>query len=159
MISNKAKKEILKQNVRASFPYLIEIIDNDTNEKFRYANCDENVIYNKEVYEAAFFIVQPPEQTYDKIGDGRLTLSIIDTQWIRRIRQQKNKRFSIVFVALMDYMENGTRVFESLSSWTYILTLADWSETEVTWTMKFDDNMDIMMPVDKMTELICPGLV
>jgi len=156
-LSNSAKKEILKQQARASFPYLIEI-SNET-ELYRYCNSDEDILFEGNLYESCYFTIQPPEKSDDKIGDGKLSLSIIDTVWIKRIRETQS-RYNLHFVAIIDYKDDSNqRTFEKIENLNFILTSADWEDTVITWTMKFDEDMDIMMPIDKMTELVCPAIV
>lgn len=154
-----ARQQILRQQMHAKFPYLIEITVDET--VYRYANTDEDITFNGNTYEACCFSVGMPERTESKIGDGRLTLSTIydNGAWIKRVRQM-SKRGSVRVIAVIIYSAgNVIDAIESIDGMEYQLTNASWNDTELSWTMKFDEGMDIVMPCDTMDEIICPGVV
>ena len=156
----KAQSEILRQQVHASFPYLIEITYDDYG-TFRYANSDDDLDFEGNTYTACTFSVAPPDKTESKIGDGKLTFSAIynNREWIKKIRQTQ-KRGKIRVVGAILYAENySVDGIEAIYDTEYTLSDVSWNESELTFTMKFDDGMDIVMPCDTIDELTCPGVV
>lgn len=153
-LDNKAQQEILRMETQALFPYLIEVTIG--NEVLRYANTDDNIIFDDNEYIASYFKISPPERTKDSIKDASITISALDGEWIARIRQM-NERAKIRFVACIIYDKNE-RVIEPIDDITFMLTNASWNDTTIQWTMKFDDLLDIRMPCAKFDENICPAL-
>lgn len=162
----KAQSEILRQQVHASFPYLIEITYDDYG-TFRYANSDDDLEFDGNTYTACTFSVAPPDKTESKIGDGSLTFSAIynNREWIKKIRGT-SKRGKIRVVGAILYADNySVDGIEAIYDTEYTLSDASWSEdasrneSELTFKMKFDDGMDIVMPCDTIDELTCPGVV
>ena len=149
MLSAKAKSKIVRQEVFAKFPYLVEItLDNGL--VYRYANCDEDMIYNNNVYEACCFSITPPNRDNSSISDGTLTISAIDQFWIEKIRNS-NGRAKIKFIACIDYNDNGIKKVEEIEQIEFILTNVKWNEVQITWTMMFDEKMTIQIPCDVAT--------
>jgi hypothetical protein len=127
---------------RAKFPYLIEIVNSDLG-TFRYANCSRDVPFEDNTYTAGLFSITPPEQTSTSISNAKLTLSCVDQTWIKKIRSTQN-RSTMRFIASILY--DGT--CEALEDNTFTLTIAEWDESNISWTMVFDDNMNILVPPD-----------
>lgn len=161
-LSNKAKQQILRQRMRAMFPYFIEI-ENEDFGTFRYVNADNDIEYGGQVYEACYFSIQPPDRTETKIGDGTLTFSEIygTGEWVRKIRSS-DKRGTLRIVAAIIYSaDNIVDGIEPIYDSDYILSDASWDNDsrEIKIVFKFDEGMDINMPCDKLDEIICPGAV
>lgn len=162
-LSAKAKKELLRMEVRAMCPYLIEMTDNTDPKNPAveyYANSDDDITFGGHTYKACYFEVVPPEKTETKIGNGKLTFSAVDQDWIRRIRSTQN-RFKVKFLAVIIYLEDGKKGgIEAMNEMNFTLTDASWDDSgAITWTMMFDDKMDVMIPPDKLSALVCPGIV
>lgn len=160
-LSNKAKQQILRQRIHAMFPYFIRITFPSMG-TFRYVNTDEDMSYQGETYLASTFSINPPEKTESKIGDGQLTFSAIynSGEWIKKIREcPSDERGTIEIIAAIIYTADNTiDGIEPIYDLEFSLTDASW-ENEISWVMKFDDGMDIVMPCDVMDEIICPGVV
>lgn len=153
-----AKYQLLRMNSHAKFPYLIEIRNDDLG-VFRYANTDRDIEYQGETFQCGYFLVTPPERSESSIGDAKLTISAVDTEWISRIRTTQ-KRSTCKFVACIDYYDqNGNPVLEPIEENTFLLTSAQWDDLTITWTMVFDENMGIMIPCDVANSLNFPGCV
>ena len=92
-----------------------------------------------------------------------LTLSLVDTEeddWIANIRNSGNKRFSLEMAAVIhSYDENANPVVEELERNSFVLTAAKWTELSVTWTVVFDDNMNLLVPLDVAGGANVPGCV
>ena len=153
---NSTKQQILRHETQAKFPYLIEITT-ELDGVFHYANCDDSIEYEGNVYEGAVFNITPPEENESEIGNGKLTISSIDQQWIEKIRRNK-KRSIIRFLACIDY-EEGERYIEPIEDTEFKLSLVDWNESTITWTMLFDDDLSILIPCDSATAQTTPALV
>lgn len=161
-LSNKAKQQILRQRMRAMFPYFIKITNEDFG-TFRYVNADNNMSWGGEEYTACTFSIQPPDKTESKIGDGTLNFSAIynNSEWVRKIRSTI-KRGTLEIKAAIIYTDgNIVNGIEPIYDSEYTLMDASWDDKseEIKWTFRFDDGMDIVMPCDVMDELICPGVV
>ena len=141
---------------QAMFPYLIEITTPDE-QVYRYCNCDEDISFEGHTFEASYFKLTPPEITETAIKDATITMSAMDELWIERIRTY-HERSKIRFVAMIKYDENNPPYSEVINDITMILTNATWNTSTIQWTMKFDDWMEINMPVTKINEFTCPAL-
>ena len=161
-LSNKAKQQILRQRMHAMFPYLIKISFPSAG-TFRYANVDDDLVYNGETYTACTFNINPPDKTESKIGEGKLTFSAIynSGEWIRKIRDcPSDERGTIEIIGAIIYTADSiVDGIEPIYDLEFSLTEASWGDEEISWTMKFDDGMDIVMPCDVMDEITCPGVV
>ena len=160
-MTNNAKQRILRQNTQAMFPYLIEIThikDDGTSDIYRYANCDNDITYKGNVYHAGYFEIEPPEKRQDNISDARLTLSAIDLEWIKKIRNTNKHRSKIKFIAVILYENNEVTEIEPIEEEEFMLTNASWSMTTIEWTMKFDELMSLNIPCEEITDRVCPAL-
>lgn len=162
-MTNLAKQKILRMETYAKFPYLIEItryLNDGTEEIYRYANSDEDIVFEENTYKAGWFQVNPPEKKQDGITDATLTISAIDPEenWIGKIRGTKN-RARIRFVATIQYVENSIDYIESLDDTDFILTVANFTDIAISWTMKFDELMEVRVPSATCNQFICPALV
>lgn len=154
----KAKCEMLKRETFAMFPYLIEItLNNGT--IYRYSNSDDDITFENNVYTGACFSISPPDMSESTIGNGTLTISAIDQEWIKVIRQE-SKRARIRFVASIVYDDNnGIETVEAIEDTSYILTEANWNDTQISWLMVYDEDISIVIPCDTATALKTPALV
>lgn len=157
MLSNKAKKEILRTSTTSFFPYLLEIYHPNYG-TFRYANTSgiEGVTFEGNFYQSASFDIQPPEHTNTGVSNASLTLSAIDQEWIIKIRETHTKATAKLIEAICIIGENGIEV-ESAESISFSLTQVQWNDLQITWTLVFDDSMDISVPIDVATQATVPG--
>lgn len=154
------QSKLVKSEIQASFPYLIEIWKSSDVKKtdvMRYVNALEDKNFEDKTYSAAYFKVSPPQKTDNGIMDAKITISVIDQTWIEKIREA-SERYKIRFVAVIDYMQNDEEYIESLDDITFTLTSASWTESTVEWTMKFDEWQEIKIPCQKLTQFVCPAL-
>lgn len=159
-MTNLAKQQILRQQMHAMFPYLIKI-EHDDYGTFYYANTDSDITYDSHTYTACCFSIQPPDKTESKIGDAKLNFSAIynNREWVKKIRNTV-KRGTITLVASIIYTAgNVVDGLEPIYDTEFKLTDVSWDESTLSWTMKFDEGMDIVMPCDKLDEIICAGVV
>lgn len=155
-----ARQQMLRQQMHAMFPYFIKIEHPDYG-AFYYVNSDEDIEYNEQTYTACTFSIQPPDKSESKIGDAKLTFSAIynNREWIKKIRDTV-KRGKITLTGTIIYTaENTVDGIEPLYDTEFTLTDVSWDESTLSWTMKFDEGMDIVMPCDILDEIICPGVV
>lgn len=157
MFSNKAKQEVLRTATTAFFPYLLEI-DHPDYGVFRYVNIEggDGVTFEGNFYQAASFTIQPPEQNNSGISNATLTLSAIDQEWIIKIRNTDIKARARLIEAICMFTETGIEV-ESAESIYFTLTQAQWDDLQITWTMVFDDTMEISVPLDVASAATIPG--
>ena len=158
-LSNKAKQQILRQQMCAMFPYFIEITSD--NVVYRYVNADDDMVYDNNTYTACYFSITPPEKTESRIGDGKITFSAIynNREWVKKIRNTTT-RASIRIVAAIIYTAEGVaNGIEPIYDTEFELCEASWDDESISLTMKFDTGMDIQIPSDKMDEIVCPGVV
>lgn len=162
----KAKQKMLRMETDAMFPYLIKlnyVKDDGTEEISYYVNGDSDVNYidpdtgENVVYRACYFTLTPPEKTNDDIGDAKITISAIDNEWISKIRSTQ-KQSKIKFIAVIIYDENREQVIEPIETMNFTLTKAQWTQSTIQWTMKFDDMMDISVPLEVVDSRICPAI-
>lgn len=154
-MTDRAKAELFKMRTRARFPFLLHVHNDDLGD-FRFANADESKTFEGEVYEAAFFTVDPPERTESSVGNARLTISAVDGEWIERIRTTQ-KRSAARFVAAITYGDGDREIIEPLEDNTFELTSAQWDDSTISWTMVFDDTMSVLVPCDTMGASAFPG--
>jgi hypothetical protein len=155
-MTHKAEQLIARQETYAKFPFLIKIT-HDTFGVFRYANSDEDITYEGEVYHAAYFTVDPPDKDGSKIGDAQLTISAVDLTWIERIRSTQIAA-KIKFVATIEYDDGAVSGVEPIEELDFTLRVVNWNEDTITWNLVFDSTMSIRVPCDRATALKCPGV-
>lgn len=160
-LSYKAQQQILRQRIRAMFPYLIKIYFPSYG-SFYYINADEEKQWQGHTYVPCMFSINPPDKTESKIGDGQLTFSSIynNSEWIKKIRScPSGERGTIEVVGAIIYSaDNVQDGIEPITDTVFTLSDATWTNETITWTMKFDEGMDIVMPCDRLDEIVCPGL-
>jgi hypothetical protein len=152
----KAEQLIARQQTYAKFPFLIKIIHDEFG-VFRYANSDRDITYNGEVYQAAYFSIDPPDREGSKINNGTLTISAIDQFWIEKIRTTQTA-VNIIFIAVIEYNDGVVSGIEPIDEIDFILRNASWNEDAITWEMVFDEGMGVIIPCDRATVLKCPGV-
>lgn len=162
-MTNLVQSKLVKTDIQASFPYLIEIWKkNDTSRNvcYRYVNSDSDKTFEGNVFTAAYFKVTPPERTDSGVKDAKIIMSSIDQEWIEKIRNTDpdSDRYSIRFVAVIDYNDSDKEYIEALDDITFTLTNASWNESTIEWTMKFDEWLDIKLPCQKFTQFVAPAL-
>lgn len=161
-MTNRAKQIALKLEMYAKFPYLFEIkyYDKDNNLIIeRYANCDDDIVFNGHTYQSALFSIKPPNRSNSSISDGQLKYSVIDQSMIQKIRNLKKKRAKLRFLACIVYDdENNVSYIEAIDDITFTLTKCNWNETSVSWNMMFDDRMNLQVPCDIATIQKVPAL-
>jgi hypothetical protein len=154
-MTHKAKQLIARLETYAQFPFLIKIIHPVLGTFFR-ANLEEDIVYNDDRYEAAYFTIDPPDKDGGKIGDGQLTMSAVDQLWIERIRSTQIAA-KIKFIASIVYDDGVVSGIEPIEEMDFTLRVVNWNEDTITWTMVFDSTMSIIVPCDKATASKCPG--
>lgn len=160
VITPLVQSKLVKTEIQASFPYLIEIwkeSDSENKEVFRYVNASEDKTFEGNVFSASYFKMSPPERTDSGIKDAKITISSVDQVWIKKIRETSG-RFKIRFVASIVYENDGSEYVEALDDITFVLTNASWNESTIDWTMKFDEWQDINVPCQSLTQFVCPAL-
>lgn len=160
-MTTKAQHEMLTKDTQAKFPYLIHISHDDLGDWY-YCNTDEEISYGGHHYTPALFSIEQPEETTTSIKNTKLSLSIVDTEedWIATIRNSGHKRFKLELVAAIAYYDgNGLPVIEPIESNEFILTDANWEDLMVSWSVVFDDNMNIQIPCDVAGAANFPGCV
>lgn len=159
-LSAKAQQQILREQMQAMFPYFIEIETSDFG-TFYFVNADEDKTYNKKTYTACCFSIQPPEKSDSKFGDGQITFSAIynNKEWIKKVRDLSDRARIRVVAAIIYSDGKTTNEIEPIYDTEFDLTNASWNEEAIQWTMKFDTGLDVVMPCDKLDEIICPGIV
>lgn len=156
-MNSKSKREIIKQQTRAKFPYLIEITMPD-NEIVRYNNTDEDITYEGNVYKAGFFYLTPPKENNGVISDTTITISAIDQYWIKKIRNASPfSKSTIRYVAVIMYDEDGTSYIDPCEDNTFFLSKANWDDFSITWSMTLDDVMTVQIPCDTASPLNTTG--
>lgn len=161
-LSAYAKRQMLKMETHAKFPYLIEITHYTSKTDtvgtiYRYANSDEDITFEGNVYQASCFSIKKPERKPESISDASITISAIDQQWIYKIRQTQ-KRAKIRFVAVILDPENPNGNIEVIDDIDFDLSKSNWDDSQITWTMEFDTIGDIKVPCEVIDERICPAL-
>jgi len=157
------KQQIKRMNTTASFPVLIEIKYQDKSGNilyYRYTNADKTIIVEEHEFTPYNFSVTNGEKTNTSIGNGKLTLSSIDQEWIGRIRNasiRKDKLSTCRVLECVNYVQNNTEQTDILEENDYVLKAANWEDKSVQWTMLFDEDMDIIIPCDKGNSQITSG--
>lgn len=156
MPSNYAKEQMIKMQTQAMFPFLIEVTL-PNKELFRYVNADFNVEFENNIYNASFFKIDPPDKNGAKIGNATLTISSIDQFWIEKIRATQD-RAKIRFIAVIGYERNNKLIIEPIEDYEFTLANATWNDKAITWSMLFDEVMEVLIPCDKATTSKIPAL-
>ncbi len=159
-MTNGAKRRIVRTDTEASFPYLIVITYKDSLgvvHTERYVNADVAKVYDGQTYNPMYFSVTPPSMDNSSVTDGKLSFSVIDNNFIEKIRDAQ-ERMKCIFVAVMDYEENGNEVIEEIETMSFTLVKAKWNETEASFDMLYDDRMNLNVPLDVATVLKVPAL-
>ena len=159
-MTNLAKRKIVRTETDASFPFLIQLNYIDSNGlpvTERYVNADEQKTFENEVYEPACFSVIPPSSDNTSVSDGKLTFSVIDNNFIQKVRDTQ-KRMTCVFVAVINYQDGAQEVIEEIETMAFTLIKASWNESEISFTMLYDDRMNLRVPLDVASVLKCPAL-
>jgi hypothetical protein len=151
----KAQKLIAAPRTNAKFPYLIKISHQDYGEIY-YANSSDNLVYKGEIYNAASFSIQPPDQDGAKIGSATLSISAVDQFWVQRIRETQ-KPARLQFVAVIVYEEGIILGIESLEENSFTLRAASWNEASISWDLSFDERQVIILTSAKCTPQISIG--
>lgn len=154
IMNTKLKRELLKTERTATFPYLVHIHNDDLGD-FYYVNYYKDITYNGQVYKASCFAIDPPDKTESNIGNATFSFPIVDQVWIEKIRQTQ-VRSKMEFVGIVIYEDE---TIEPMEENNFVLTSASWNESVVTWQMIFDDNLDILIPCDIMNSLTVAGCV
>ena len=161
-MTTKALHEMLRQDTQAKFPYLIHI-SHKTLGNWYYCNSGESIAFNGHTYKPALFSIESPEKTSTSMKDTRLTLSIVDSEgddWIANIRNSGNTRFEMEMSAVILYYDDSALpVVEELESNSFVLTEASWEDISVSWNVVFDDNMNLLVPIDVAGAANVPGCV
>lgn len=163
-MSVRTEREMMKADCQAMFPYLIAITDRDTGEVYRYSNTDFDIEAEADgetqVFEGKAFSVVPSEKNDNKIGNGSLTIYDAATEWIPRIRSKSiSNRYALEFVSAIRYMADGGWKLEKLENECYTLSNFSWSDDgAISCTMVYDEDMEILMPVDKLDSVNCPAV-
>lgn len=151
-----SQQKMVQMETYAEFPYLIEITEpNGT--VHRYANSSKDITFEEHLFESTFFTLSPPERTQEGIKDATITISTIDQTWIEKVRNNQ-ERFRIRFIAVITYDENNNPVVEKIDEINFVLTRANWNQNTLQWTMKYDDWMDINIPITKCTAYVTPAI-
>jgi hypothetical protein len=152
----KAEQLIARQQTYAKFPFLIKVSHEEFG-TFLYANSDRDITYEGEVYQAAYFTIDPPDRDGSKISNATISISAVDQFWIEKIRTTQIAA-NITFMAIIEYNDGGVSGIEQMEEMDFTLRSADWNEDTITWEMVFDENMGIIVPCDTATTLKCPGV-
>jgi hypothetical protein len=156
LISPFSQRQITQQRTAASFPCLLKI-SHPKYPDMLYTNASENITFDGEVYNAATFSIQPPDRDGSKIGDATLTISAIDQVWIEKIRSVQTPA-KLRFIAVIVYREGSIAGIELLEENSFTLRTANWNEISITWSMRFDENMSIVIPAEKCNAQTTPGI-
>jgi hypothetical protein len=155
-MTHKAEQLIARMETYAKFPFLITITHDEFG-PFRYANAHTSITYEGEIYEAAYFTLEPPDKDGSKIGDGQITISAVDQFWIEKIRTTQIAAH-IRFMAVIMYDDGSISGIEPMEAMDFTLRAVRWDETRITWAMVFDEAMSMVVPGDRATALKCPGV-
>lgn len=168
-LTNKGKQQILRQQMHAMFPYLIKI-DWKNGTISRYVNADEDIDFEEydgettstETYEAHTFSLQLPE--VGNQGTGILKLSKFDdnTNLIAMLRElPTGKRPTIEITGTIIYTEGQTiDEVEVVYDSKFFLTSPSWGDdTDITFTIKIDEGLEVQMPCDSLNEITCAGVL
>lgn len=158
MLSNRGKSKINKQNVDAQFIVLADVYHEDVGH-FYYNDSDEDIDYIDIKWERnPTMTVVRPEVTSTGVGNGSLSLSTVDQEWIARVRNLNavpgKERFRCRLIGLMKY--DG--ITELLYDEEYVLNEASWNDSTLQFNMIYDDNWGINIPVVTCNSLIAYGV-
>ena len=171
-LTNKGKEQILRQQMQASFPFLIKI-DWRNGQVSRFINADEDTEYEEydestgttstQTYEAYTFSLVLPDMSDKGFGSGSLNLSRLNdnTNIIGLIRNLPiGQRPIIQIKGLIAYVDNSISEIETIFDTMYYLSNPNWGEgTDITFSVKADEGLDVQMPCDEMNEATCAGVL
>jgi len=155
MLSPQTQKLLAAQRKPATFPYLIQVIQQNYPDMF-FVNASENVTFRDDIYNAASFSIQPPDVDGAKVGNATLTISAVDQYWIQRIRETQVPA-ELRFIAVIVDDENGGAGIEALEENNFTLRVATWDESAVSWEMSFDERQGYIITSVKCTPQVAPG--
>lgn len=164
-LSNKGKQQILRQQMHASFPFLIKITWGN-GEVTRHCNADNDIEFQKDgesqsyTYSACVFSVARPSASESGYGTGTFKFSRLgDNSNVIRILRQTSERATIEIVGAIIYAEGQSEIIEDIYDVEYYLTKPTWGDdSDITFTLKLDDNLDLQMPCDTLDEITCAGI-
>ena len=84
-------------------------------------------------------------------------MSDINNGFIEKIRNTQ-ERIKCIFVAGIAYDENGDEVIEEIETMTFFLVKAQWNESELSFSMLYDDRMNLNVPLDVANVMKVPAL-
>lgn len=161
-MTTNSQKQLLRMETYAKFPYLIVVKykdEDDVSHEEYFVNKDEDVIYQEQTYQACYFQVVPPTKSNSGLSDGRITFSTIDQSWIQRVRSAVG-RITIEFIACIDYSAIETSNYiEEIEKTKFTLIKSSWNDTEIQFTMMYDDRMNLVVPSDVCNNINTPALV
>jgi hypothetical protein len=121
-----------------------------------YTNASENITFEGNVYSASAFSIQPPDRDGAKIGDAVLTMPAVDQVWPEKIRGTQ-KPAKLRFIAAIVYVEGSVAGIEPLEENSFTLREADWDEISVSWSVRFDEGMAVIITSVKCGAQTTPG--
>ena len=154
-----AKQTILRQQMQASFPYLIKITWADGTSSY-YCNSDENITFNSQTYNACVFSVTLPDVKESNFGKGNFKFSRLgnNSSVIRKVRENHERAF-IEITGAIRYKNGSSFTIESIYDVEFYLTNPTWGDdTDVSFTLSMDDNLELQMPCDDLDEITCAGV-
>jgi len=153
----KTMQQLFRLTTEGMLPVFLEIEHPDLEGGvIRIVNAPTDLEYNGETYRAASFKFTPPEMRDGKYGNATLTISCITQEVIEVIRTLQS-RATATAVAAFAFDDEGVLEIDPIEEFTFVLTNVTWSGVYATWQMIFDDRMSVVVPVDIMTALSCPG--
>ena len=102
-----------------------------------------------------------PDITAKGFGTGTLKLSRINdnTNIIGKLREL-DSRPTIEITGAIVYTDGQVDGVESIFDSKCYLTNPSWGDdSDITWSVKIDEGLDINMPCDVMNEITCAGVV
>lgn len=155
-LTSLAKQKMLRMDTFASFPFLVEITHN--NSIYRFVNSDSDKTFEGNVYTATVFAITPPSKDTDRISDGKVVFSNIDSFWTNLVRIS-DEIPKLRFVAVIEY-ENGNSVgIEAIEDLSFNLTKPSWDEVQISFTMEYEYKRDIRVPAHLCDSITTPGVV
>ena len=172
-LTNKGKQQVLREQMHAMFPFFIKI-DWRNGTVSRFVNTDEDMdfdeydvetgTYNTETYQAYTFSLNLPESTDRGYGTGSLKLSRLNDNenMIALLRNLENGKLPIIEITGAIIYSEGQTIdeLEVIYDSEYYLTNPTWGDdTDISFTVKIDEGLDIQMPCDTLNELTCAGVL
>ena len=94
--------------------------------------------------------IRIPVTWFNHIIDEKYT---IDPEWMKMVKQVVDWAYD------EGYQDGKEEGIEPIYNTEFTLADCSWNESEISWAMKFDEGMDIIMPCDVMDEINCPAIV